>query len=345
MEQKQKTITDILYYALIAGVLYLVLKYLLPVCLPFIFGAIFAFFSVILTRKIFKNDKKVNISISLVVIYLLILLIVGTLLSIGIINIVDFFKSVPSLYKEYLEPIIKVLQDNITNSNNNLPAEINDYLVQAIASIFDSIKSIVLSVSAYLVSVLTAIVAGAPDVLIDLTIMIISSFYFALDYNNIITYVVDVIPQKTKDVLFKVNDFINNKLLKIVKSYGIIMLLTFVELSIGLTIFGIKNSIILSLLISILDILPVLGVGTILIPWGIICLFINKIALGIELLVLYIIITFIRNIVEPRLVGSELGLHPLATLISMIIGLRLFGLFGMLLLPIVVAFIITEKAK
>ena len=345
MEQKQKTIINIVYYALIVGILYLAIKYLLPACLPFIFGAVFAFFAVIASRKFLKREKKVNVSIALIIIYLLIVLIVGTLLSIGIINIVEFFKSVPTLYKEHLEPIIKVLEDNITNSNNNLPSEVNEYLVQAVASIFDSFKSLVLSASAYLVSVLTAIIAGAPDVLIDVTIMIISSFYFAFDYNHIISFFMNIIPQKTKGVLFEINDFIRNKLFKIIKSYGLIMLLTFVELSIGLTLLGIKNSVILSFLISVLDILPILGVGTVLLPWGIICMFVNKIGLGIGILVMYIIITFIRNIIEPKLVGGELGLHPLATLVAMIIGLRLFGILGMMIVPIVLSFIIAENKK
>ena len=121
------------------------------------------------------------------------------------------------------------------------------------------------------------------------------------------------------------------------------MLITFIELAIGLTVFKINNSVMLSLLISVLDIFPVLGVGTVLIPWGIICLFTGKVLLGIELLILYIIITVIRNIIEPKFVGNDLGLHPLATLVAMIVGLRLFGIVGMLGIPLITAFFVTRK--
>ena len=343
MEQKKKFIINVLYATIIAGFIYFIYKFLLTACIPFIFGIVFAYISVKFAKKVFKKDDRLFKSISLVLIYLIVLIIVGVLLSIGIIKIVDFFKQVPTLYKTYVEPYITLLEKYLVKTNNNLPSEVNSYLNQAISSVFDTLKNLILNISATLVSFLTTIIAAAPDALINITIMVISSFYFTLDYEKVIDYLGGILNEKVKKEIIEVKYFIENNLFNIIKSYGLIMFITFIELVIGLTIFKINNSVMLSLIISILDIFPVLGVGTVLIPWGITCLFINKIPLGIEILVLYIIITVIRNIIEPKFVGGDLGLHPLATLIAMIVGLRLFGIVGMLGIPLIIAFFVTRK--
>ena len=115
------------------------------------------------------------------------------------------------------------------------------------------------------------------------------------------------------------------------------MSITFIELSIGLTLIGVENSIIIALLISIFDILPILGTGGIMIPWAIISLLTNNIGLGISLAIIYLIITIIRNIIEPKIVGKELGLHPLVTLVSMFIGGNVAGLIGLFGFPILLS--------
>ena len=86
--------------------------------------------------------------------------------------------------------------------------------------------------------------------------------------------------------------------------------------------------------LTIDDILPVLGTGGIMIPWGIISLIMGKWVLGLGLLALYLIITVIRNIIEPKIVGHQVGLHPVVTLLSMLAGLQLFGIIGLFGFPI-----------
>lgn len=109
----------------------------------------------------------------------------------------------------------------------------------------------------------------------------------------------------------------------------------FVLLLTGFWIIGIPNSLALSALITLVDAFPVLGVGTVLIPWSLICLLQENIAQGIGLLALYAVIWLIRSVLEPRLVGKGLGLDPLLTLISIYAGWQLLGIAGMLLAPII----------
>ena len=115
---------------------------------------------------------------------------------------------------------------------------------------------------------------------------------------------------------------------------ALIMSITFVELSVGLTLIGVNRAILVALLIAIFDILPVLGTGGIMIPWVILSALGGDLPHAFALLVLYVIITVIRNIIEPRIVGAQIGLHPVLTLMSMFVGNHLFGIVGLFGLPI-----------
>lgn len=96
----------------------------------------------------------------------------------------------------------------------------------------------------------------------------------------------------------------------------------------------------IGLLVAVIDIMPVLGTGTVLLPCAVIAVFMKNIPLAIGMLLLYIVITAIRNTVEPKLVGQQIGLHPLATLISMFLGLQLLGIVGLFAFPVILSLLI-----
>ena len=87
--------------------------------------------------------------------------------------------------------------------------------------------------------------------------------------------------------------------------------------------------------IAFVDLLPVFGCGTVLIPWALFSFFLSETGLAIGLLVLYVIIFAIRQILEPKIVGESIGIHPVFSLILVIGGLYLFGFSGMILLPLI----------
>jgi len=129
----------------------------------------------------------------------------------------------------------------------------------------------------------------------------------------------------------------------VIRSYVLIMLLTFTELSILFSFFGIQNAILKAGIIALLDILPILGTGGVMIPWGITSLVLGYTKLGLELLLIYGIVTVVRNYVEPKIVGTQLGLHPIITLVSMFIGLRLFGFWGLFGLPVAISYLWKQR--
>ena len=127
-----------------------------------------------------------------------------------------------------------------------------------------------------------------------------------------------------------------------VRAYALIMFITFCELAIGLTILkfiGVMNNsytFIIAIAIAIFDILPVAGSGGILIPWALIALISGDVGQAIGLIVIYIVISIIRQYIEPKIVGDSLGVNPLVTLAGLYFGLKLFGFMGMFIVPILV---------
>jgi predicted PurR-regulated permease PerM len=97
---------------------------------------------------------------------------------------------------------------------------------------------------------------------------------------------------------------------------------------------GVEGSATLAFFVAILDILPVIGVGTVLIPWSIIAFLMSDTSLGIGLIVLFLVNAVIRQLIEPKILGKSLDLHPLLTLMLIYVGFSLFGIWGLILLPL-----------
>ena len=118
------------------------------------------------------------------------------------------------------------------------------------------------------------------------------------------------------------------------RAQGLLMLLTFGELALGFLLLRVEPALLLAGLTALVDALPVFGVGTVLLPWGAAALLLGDVRLGLGLLLLYGVVTLVRSLLEPRLVGKRVGLPPLAALACMYVGFRAFGVVGMVLAPL-----------
>ena len=112
------------------------------------------------------------------------------------------------------------------------------------------------------------------------------------------------------------------------------MLVTFCELTVGLFLLGVKGPWFIAFMIAVFDIMPVLGTGGILIPWTIISLAMGNFFFAAGMFILYLIVTIVRSSIEPKIIGDQVGLHPVATLMSMYLGTKLLGVIGLLGFPI-----------
>ena len=182
---------------------------------------------------------------------------------------------------------------------------------------------------------LSGIVTAVPAILFFALITVIATIYFSLDLDLVNRAVARILPRKIYDVAVRFKREVFTVAGGYIRSYLCLMLITFVIILAGLVILRRPYALLLAVIIAILDLLPVIGVGTILIPWGAFEIFLGDRAVGIGLLVLFALHELIRQLVEPRLVSHHLGVHPIITLMLIYIGCSLFGFVGILLVPLV----------
>lgn len=346
MEKKNKFITNIFFYGIIVFLMWAAFKYVMPVLVPFIIAFIIASLIRIPVKKLYGNSETRNkiISILTVIVFYGIVFSLLALLSIRLYGwISDFLSSAPTIYQESILPAFNTVFDLIERTLDSMDPDIAAEIDKVFQTFTNDIGELVKTFSLNALKLISGSLIVIPGFLIRLIITIISTFFFMIDYNKILVTLIDLIPKGKENTVTNLVKYFKSTVLIYLKSYSLLFLLTFSELTIGFTILRIPYSPLIALLVAIFDILPILGVGGVLLPWAGILLIMKNVPLAIGMLVLYLIIIFIRNTLEPKLVGQQIGLHPLATLIFMYLGLRFLGLLGMFLFPVTLAVIVSVK--
>jgi len=332
--QKQKTfIIRFAYIALVLGIGYVVIKYALPFMMPFIMGLIIASglrpIIDLIEKKI--KIKRAFVAIIIMLVFYSLIVWIGIIFGIKLVKFLEeVFDKLPRFYKDTLVP---AMNSGFQNTTNRFPS-INPYLESVSTSINDSIFSFIKSASTNVLGMITGIASRIPIIIIKLLLTIVSSIFFSIDYHRISEFVMRQFNEDHKKMILYIKDNIIVTIGKLFKAYALIITITFIELAIGFALLGIKAPLLLGCVVAIVDILPILGSGSILIPWAIISFIFHNTAFGIGMLVLYAVITVIRQILEPKVVGNQIGLHPVITLICMFVGAQLMGVLGLFLLPI-----------
>lgn len=339
-EKRKRFIVNLVYGGLIALLIYIITQYGLGLIAPFICAFFIAYFLKTPAKFIAKNTK-IPYKPLVLLLVLLFYSTIGLIIALFSIKLVTSATSIiatlPMVYTTEIEPILSTFFDGIEKTayrmDPTLVAALNDIFTQFIQSIGELMTN--LSVKA--VSTLSGYASSLPGLFIKILLMIISTFFIAGDYDVLVGFVSRQLSVKARSFLLRIKEYIVGTLFVCIRSYALIMSITFVELSIGFTIIGIPNSILIAFIISIFDILPVLGTGGIMIPWTVISALQGNYSQAIGLLAIYLFVTVIRNILEPKIVGSQIGLHPIVTLICMFVGAQLFGILGLFGFPILLS--------
>lgn len=192
---------------------------------------------------------------------------------------------------------------------------------------------------------IAAIASFLPQFFISLVIFIISCYYFSCDWDRIRVFYKQTLPPNLRSWMNLVKKHFFRSLKQYGKAYLLLFLLNFALLYLGLVLLKSKNALGAAFVIALIDLLPVLGCGTILVPWAISAFLTGKIGTGIGLLVLFLVTLFAHQCAEPKIVGSSIGLHPVLSLVLVLSGLKLFGLWGMILLPLGVTSYLNAKEE
>ena len=348
METKKNFVINAAFYAIILAIVVLGYKYILPIMVPFIIG--FCVASVVqipllrLPDKLRAYRKPLSTLLCLLFYTVLatVLVLVGTKLVMEVVNLIT---ALPDLFQSHMYPFLMYVADQVVEILAPLDSSLTDMIIDMGKNAVSSLAAFATDLSASAVKLVATGAISIPGVIVSIIITVVSTCYIAADYRLILDFIKKLMPEKHRGSIIRILRYAETAVLVYIKSYSLLFVITFLELWLGLSLLNIPYAMGIALGIAIFDLMPILGTGGVLLPWALIALIMQNYFIAIGVFLLYLVITAVRNSLEPRIVGNQIGLHPLATLIAMILGLELIGLVGMMLFPITLVAITNLKKQ
>lgn len=360
IEKRRSFIINTVFVVIIVGLFYLAIKYALGIVWPFVVAF---FLAMLLQRPVNFLSTKTPLKrgISSVIMVLFVLVIVGSILGLIIGRIVIELKGFFAyllIKMEDAPAFVDQIQAWLSDTFSFLPKSLHESIMTATENFLNRLMGIEAKASAdaiqaesngidfsLLSSPLGAVWGTAkqiPMIAVGVLVCVVSCCFMTTDYRTLRDMILSQLSQKRQSAVIRTKQVTFSTLGKMGKAYSIILFVTFMEMLLGLSflklihVYDSGYIFAIAFITAVVDIIPVLGTGTILIPWALWSLFTGDVGLGIGLLVVYAIISVIRQVIEPKLVASQLGLPPFVTIMAMYIGSQLFGFIGLFLLPITI---------
>ena len=337
MEMKKNFVINTAFYVIIAVLALAFWKYLLPILMPFVIGFLIASIVQFPLNALHLTGAKKNKAAAIVLCIGFYALVIWGMVFFSakvISEISNFAAAVPDLFYDYAYPFLWKVGDWVQNILEPIDMTLAQLVNEVGKTAASTLATYATQFSGWAVKALATGVIGIPGALVTIIVTIVSSFYIAADYQTVLSFLKRLIPATHRDKVVEVVGYAEHAVVVYIKSYALLFLLTAAELWLGFWLLNIPNKAGLAVGIAFFDLMPILGVGGILMPWGTIGLLLGNFKIGLGIWGLYLAITAVRNAVEPKLVGHQIGLHPLATLVAMVVGLKIAGLPGVMLLPI-----------
>lgn len=331
-----------LFMSFVAPALIKVLMRLPSVFMPFIIAVLLAVLIeplVIFFEVRIKLNRALATSASLLLVVGAFVYLVSLLVSVVINEITRLFP----LVARYSDHAASQLMDAVANFKwfyvqLNLPpaaqAAIENNLQRGLEILSNVMNSTIDGLTQFLLML--------PGMLVFIIITTVATYLIINDRSKIRSFIVNMLPGSLRYQSIKVVTQLFQALTGFARAYGILITITAIITMVSLKLLGIKYILTIGLVVGFLDIMPVLGPGAVFLPWAAYSLLVNDTRLGISLLVIYFIISGVRQVLEPKIVGDNIGLHPLATLISLYVGLQLAGPTGLILGPVLLVILIAS---
>ena len=324
----------ILFFSILG--IYLIFKlaiYYLPFLIAFIIS--------LLIEPIIKfTTKKTHITrkTSAIIILLITFALIIAILTIGIITLISESSNLLTSINYYYEKATRFVQNILTNhfSKIKIPEEIKIFIENTSNDLLSSASVWIKNILSNILNIISLI----PTVTIYIVITILSIYFISTDKLYMLDQFEHHVPKKwVRKIIFHLKEIINT-LGNYLKAELILILISFIITTIGLFFFkiiglNVEYPLLAAIVIGFVDALPILGSGTIIIPWAIISAINGELNLSLSLIILYTIIIISRQLIEPKLISNNIGIHPIFTLISMYTGFKISGLIGLLIGPIV----------
>lgn len=331
---------SLLWIAVFLAASYLLFTYLLPYILPFVLAV---FLAVLIDPWVGAVERWLRLprglATALVVAVsttVVVLLVVG-LVTIIIYELTDLTYSWPTYYQWALRTIQEGIAryEAFARSAAERP-ELQSFLTNGL----DRLSEFINTQGEKLTGILS-IVAAVPAVVVTALITVVATFFLSRDKRLVARFLLSLLPEHWRRQVADVKFHVFESAVGFVRAEISLVTITGLMTLIFLNLMNIKYAALLAILAAMLDVLPVVGPSILFIPWALFQLVFGSPALGIKLLLAYATTSGVRTAIEPKILGDRIGLHPLATLLGLYVGLQIFGPLGVIYGPLIV---ITMKA-
>lgn len=353
VERKKKFIIDVVYIALVLVLFYFFMKYAFGLFFPFLCALLVAYALQKPVNFICNKTplKRGPISVALVLFSVTVVLgiIIALFVRLGI-EVKSFFSYILVELQD-LHGLVKNFEVFVSSHLSFLPDKlegaITSFLSEKVSSFLESTTGTGSESASFDFSMLKTPLTSVwntakqiPTTLVAIVIAVVACCFMTSDFKTVREVILSLFKPKTREKIITSKNLLFPALSKMAKAYTLIIAITFTELCLGLflmKLIGIYEGtyiFIFAFITAIIDIIPILGTGTVLVPWAIYTLINGNVSLAIGIIIMYVCITVIRQVIEPKLVADQLGIPPFATIIAMYVGSQIFGVLGIFLLPI-----------
>ncbi len=323
--------------AIIVGI-FIFFRYIFSLLLPFIIALLIAFvlnYPIRILQKRTKINSKILSAILVTTLMVLLGFIVFLILNRVITEAKDFLISISENSDRYISDFFAFI-DSLAKK---LPF-IDAIGADLSKTVSDVVKSMLTEATAHLPSIIANVISMLPHILLFAVIIILASYYFCADFDGIKNSIMSLLPVGAREGLRRFKRRLTDTGIKYLKSCFIIMFITYFELLVGFLMLGIPYAFTLSFIIATVDMLPIFGVGTVLVPWAVWEQLTGNTYIAIGLVIIFAVVTVVRQFIEPKIISSGIGISPITTLFAMYIGFRLFGLAGLIFSPLAAVLIL-----
>ncbi len=296
-------------------------------------------------------------SLAVLIVLVVIFALLATLLTLLVVELISGTEYMAKTLPDHIQTFIRFMDQWVDETFLPLLSQLNymfDNLEEGYQdTIIDNIKSVGANLASSIGALLQAVLKGIPGFIgwfpfagTVFIFIVLATFFFSKDWYKLKTMTSGFIPARFRKKGMAVYKDLRKALFGFIRAQLILISITGVIVFIGLLILKVRYALSLAFIISFIDLLPYLGTGLVFVPWIIYEFVTHDFRLGIGLTVLYVVVIVQRQLMEPKVVSTNIGVSPLATLISIFVGLKLIGFLGLIAGPIVLVLITAlHKAK
>ena len=332
----QSTISKILITLAVLLGLWLGTQYLRPIAIPFLLAALLAVAAEPLVRVFHKRLKLpraaasgIGVLIALVVAALAVLVLCALLVR----ELGQLAGILPDLEGTAMQGIDS-LEGFLLRMAEKTPDAVSPILVHGVEGFFSDGTALLDQLSTKVLQLASGVVTRIPDSAFGFGTWILASFMISARLPQLRHWLKSRLPESWQQTYLPAVKRLKSNVSGWLKAQVKLIGVTFLVLTIGFLTLQIRYAPFWAAIISLVDALPVLGTGMILVPWSLVCLLQGDTIRAIGLLGTYAAASILRSVLEPKFIGKQLGLDPLVTLLAIYAGYRIWGILGMVFAPL-----------